>query len=67
MSAAINILKQELATQQEKLAGVRAESKDTIDAGRRAQDQVDRQGRRVAELDEAISQLAKIEREKVVA
>ena len=57
MSVAVDILKRELEDQKGKLVDIRAERKDTIEAGKRAQSEVDAQIRHVNELQNAINQL----------
>lgn len=62
MSAAIDILQGELEEQKAKLIAIRSERKDAIDAGQRAQRDVDAQSRHVNEIQDAINDLKKAQR-----
>lgn len=67
MSVAVNLLQRELDDQKEKLVAIRSERKDTIEAGQRAQREVDAQTSHVVEIQNAINKLKRAEHTYPVA
>lgn len=62
MSAPIDILQRELEDQKTKLDALKAGHKDAIEAGQRAQREVDNQVRHVNEIQNAITHLKSVGR-----
>lgn len=66
MSTATDILKRELAEAQKRAAKVKEDTQQDIDAGKRAQRNLDNADREVADIQEALDSLAAVDRAKRV-